>query len=1090
MATISAAQFIALLERAQSDSHGVDAGTVLGNGEDLSGLRIPTGPKDIVHLDNPNDGVLEVTDSVDLRGRKLTHPIFVYGVRFRGRVDLREMTIQGGVDLTACIFDEELYLDDTEIEGSLRLAQIGVMELSMNGVIVHGRLNLRACQATKISMFDASVDGFVDLRSVSCEVVRLKGAHIRSDLRIGCGPDSVGNACRLHSVDASGSRIDGRVSVDGCGYGQSRPTSRIGSMPATDPAGDMFRWPEEDKSLVGLRLDLSLAKVGGSVQVMAFYGQITHFDNARERGCPKIQAQTPIVWPILERLDLTGAVIEGDVALLGTLVTDGIDARGARIGGQFCLLPGIFTVEKKGACLCRQTEIRQGQHASMGAIDLRVARIDGEIIIEGVQLRGNLDLSSSTIGSYMRVSGFRFWDKSRLPIDIVVPTTIYGDVLLYLATLGNALEFLGAHITENLVLWSVVSSAYICLRPFANLPSRVDGHIDLHSARLLQFELIGATVKGRVRLDGCEMLYFYAPPGWLKMPADRKMGDPKSEGPAADWLTDDAIVLSEVGHLVMRNGNIAGDMALEYLQVTGREVDGRSGLVIEDSKIGGSLLFFGEPAILKAYLKKERYAERRVLCPVNFCNFSATVVGGIQLKRSVVGAAVDMSAIKVDGAIDFEDSSVGGDLRFAAVRRSGDSSEKQKAELAAEHLYKIMNPAVCDSLILRMVKCTNDVDLTGLVVVRNEFRECNTGYIDARYASVSGDLKCYNFDKSELDPPAFVRVERYFDVSYSQLAHLVVSGDMFTNLPKGDTKKGLLLERAKVGKFEVREAHEFDCDEGGSTLRKGSELYPNPLCLADAKIEAWEVHGREDRDNDPKCMYINLLANDEPFRRSTYRSLENSLRSGGDDHYADALYRAMYRRDWEVTQDKIKKIMVAVTCTNWQFTKLRLKLIRGAVWRRGFNFTLQYGTNPKMLIWVVVILFVINLPIYNTTANYEASLESLAVPRNRFELGKHVPLSGEGPREWGGFDTLQVALKNHVPIVPLQVRDEWQPRGDKPTTWSLEQGDCKKTEVNSVFTWCLPWSPEAHFNTMQLSNWICWPLLLTFYVRRLLRQKS
>jgi hypothetical protein len=1094
MAVITGNQFVALLERAQSgDTRHATASGLWGGDRQVQRLRIPTGPWDTVDLDNPADVELEVADSVDLRGRKLDRPVFVHGVRFRGRVDLRDVTIHGSVDLTACVFDEELRLDDSEIEGSLRLARISTARLSMNGIVVRGRLDLSGCQAgAAITLFDASVDGFVDLRSVASPAVQMKGAHVRSDLRLGCAPDAGSGSSQLELVDASGARIDGRVSVDGAGHGQPRPAAEVRTRPTAAQSEDDFLWPEAPAaSVVGLKLMLASAKVGGSLQVMAFYGQATHYDSVRERYAPTVTVSTPVVWSVLDRLDLSGAHIAGDVTLWGTLVTGGIDAAGLHVGGRLRLTAGeLYVTQTDGQSdwCCRQTVVRTWS-ATESAINMRASRIDGETSLLGVRVQGDLDLSSSTLGSFMGAGGYRLRTVSDPGHDVVVPTSIDGSLSLYLSTLKNAVELHGVQIAGSLSLWSIESRAYVRLEPYLNLPCRVNGDIDLHSARLRQFELKGANVRGRIRLDGCDMLRFSARPGLLRVPSERDTAFDAAE-PTSAWSAENAIVLTEVGHLLMRNGSIGGDLGLEYLALTGREVDGLRGLVIEDSQIGGNLLMFGETAILQAFRRPdESYAESRARCPIDYRNFSATVIGGISLKRSKVGAAVDMSGVKVDGAIDLEDSSFGGDLRFAAVRRSGVAGESPPAA-GTDLLSRVWNPAVCEAINLRMVKCINDVDLTGLVVVRTQGREAETGLIDGRYASVAGDLIC--FDEKRFGLPAFARVEGHLDLSYSQVAHLVVSGCMFGATPgvaASSAKRGLVLERASVGKLDVRQAHGFYDDSESSTAPRGSRAYPVPVCLTDVKVEVWQVEGTVDRDNDEERKYVNLLANDEPFRRSTYRSLENSLRNSGDDEHADALYRAMRRREWTEARRHAKRIAAGggKLASRWRH---HVEQWFGFTAHHAFRIFLQYGTSPKSLFAVVFFLFAISLPAYRTADNFEASLSFLAVPTDHFGPGEQAPRYNLGPlpSQWSWADALQVALKNHVPIVPLQVRDDWQPRDQGQTTWSLDQGRCSEPAQKTTATVCLPWAPEDVFNTLQLINWICWPILLTFYIRRLLRQ--
>jgi hypothetical protein len=1086
MAVISGIQFVTLLERTQSrDTSRDTAASAQCDDPELKRLRIPTGPWDTVDLDNPMDFDLEVADSVNLRGRKLDRPVFVYGVRFRGQVDLGDLTVQGSVDLTACVFDEELLLDDSEIQGSLRLARISSAYLSMIGIVVRGSLDLHGCQSDEaVRLLDATVDGFVDLRGMTSPAVNMKGAWVRSDLHIGCATDAGSNPSpsQLELVDASHARIEGRVTVDGAGHGQ---TLQSGIRPRSTAAQseDDFLWSAAaTKSVVGLRLILALTKVGGSLQMMAFYGQTTYYDSVREQHAPSVKASMPIVWSILERLDLSGADIAGDVTLWGTLVQGGIDAAGVHVGGRLRLIPGQILVgggNEKDYWCCRRTVVRSD-------IKMAASQIDGSVSVVGVSVRGELDFSSSNLGSFMWVSGYKLLTESDAGYDVVVPTEINGSLDLYLATLKSAVELQGVQIEGSLNLWSIESRAYVRLEPYHNRPCRVNDEIDLHSARLLEFELKGTRVGGYIRLDGCDMLRFSARPGVLRLPSRRDSVFHDAE-PTSKWTTEDAIVFSEAGHLLMRNGKIGGDLGLEYLQLTGREVAGRRGLVIEDSEIGGNLLMFGEAAILGVYRPlNEPYAKLRARCSIDFHDFSATVIGGISLKRTKVWAAVDMSGVKVDGTIELEDSCIGGDLRFEAVMRSGYADGLASGTAGVDPWSRDWNPAVCQKINLRMAKCTNDVDLTGVVVVRAKGREAETGLIDGRYAAVDGDLTCFDkkqfkLDEKEVKLPVYARLEGDLDLSYARLVHVVVSGCMFGSTQPDPSESGpkhrLELERATVGKLEVRAANGCDADAAF------------PICLTDVKVEVWQVNeGAAARDKAKENEYINLLANDEPFRRSTYRSLENFLRNSGDDEHADTLYRAMRRRDLKETRQHAWHQVIEDGARLRPLCFHHLKQLFGFMKDRAFHIFLKHGTSPMTLFGVVVALFLVSLPAYRIAENFEASLSFLAVPTDHFKVGELAPKYNQPPSRWEGADAIQFALKNHVPIVPLRVREDWQPRDEGPTTWSMDGGSCSKPAEKTVLTGCLPWAPEDVFNLLQLINWICWPILLTFYIRQLLRQ--
>ena len=507
--------------------------------------------------------------------------------------------------------------------------------------------------------------------------------------------------------------------------------------------------------------------------------------------------------------------------------------------------------------LARQTEVRPWREG-FSAVDLGGAQIDGNVYIEAVRFCANVELRNVTVGGSTAFTGFEWAGAEEHGFAFVAPTRIAGGLMLSLSKLKRPAYFGGVRVDDDLLMWGM-RTHFVRMEPFRSEPCTIGGSLDLHGARMRQFQMYGTQVVGRLRLSGCDIGEFAARPGRLTNP------EPK-QASVDGWQVNDSIVLSQVGQFLMRNAVIRGDLELEYLQVTGREVDGERGVVISNSTIDGSLVLFGEEAIVRTYLSPQRtYAEAKDQCKIDYREFSAAVIGGVRIKRSRIGAALNLSAVKVEGCIDLEDSHIG-HPDFSAVQRHTPCVSSPEVGPLSAH-----NRAVCMGLNLRMLQCDNDVDLSGLTVIIGEGIVGADGGIDGRFLTVEGDLECVsrtNLLPSGQKLAAFAQVEGDIDFSYAKLTHLEISGCSFEPCASAGHSVGgeLVLERARVGKLEVKEVPQSSRPSGHAT--RGQD-YP-PLRLIDVDVEVWDIEGSEPR-NAGAAKYVNLLANDRmpaegPFR--------------------------------------------------------------------------------------------------------------------------------------------------------------------------------------------------------------------------------
>lgn len=456
----------------------------------------------------------------------------------------------------------------------------------------------------------------------------------------------------------------------------------------------------------------------------------------------------------------------------------------------------------------------------------------------------------------------------------------------------------------------------------------------------------------------------------------------------------------------------------------------------------------------------------------------------------------------MDGVIDLEDSRFDGDLKWSTVlhsenvRPGGSIGDYNKAH---------QNEAVCGGANLRMVKCANDVDICGLSIDVVEERSSGalcSNRICAPYLEVNGTLLGYQQSEPTAGGRAYVahaQVGECLDLAYAKINHLTVASCMFPSVaPTGSHSCGtdvLTLERASVGKLEFRIDLQSAAGQSGTEplvrgnggVARNHADFPYPMNLADVVVDVWAIDQCAGEQR-----FSRLMENDQPFHRSTYRSLETFLRSTGDDKKAVALYKAMREREWREVESPLANLSGAPVT-------LGQKLTRGLLWPLGaakevaFRYLLRYGTNPLPLLTLVVLLGVLMFPAYRNVSNFEeVERTDLVASRsaNVADTG-HAKVVRTGATEsdgdgWGNPDALQMVLKHHIPMVPLEVRTGWRPRDTGMTAFG--QGKCATSGVDEPGGWCLDLAPEDVFNLVQLANWVFWPILLTYLIRRLLRQ--
>ena len=925
---------------------------------------------------NPTEEPIEVCGAVDLGGAEIDGSRVAYGVVFHGDVDLSNCTIKGTIDLTSCVFESELRFDDAEIAGSLRLAGISVLGQAPVGVhrsamlllrgvgaIVRGRLDLENARVLgDVALFDAEIHGFLDLRGLHADTVRLRGATVHGDVRLGCGPGGTSELSAVREVNGPDLEIFGRLMMQGMGS-----------------------WQAEKKEGVAVPyIAMPNARIHGTVIIAP------RFTDAGRRNCD-FQTSFPVdgwqhepfITSALGYCNLSGATVQGDLIVVCGQFHDVLNISDATVEGNVHI--GLLARSEDGKPVPPASRV--------SATGLNAARISigGFLALNGVRVTGDVDLNSMRCRGIVSIGAL---NTARTEID------------------GN-LELSGSRCESHVQIYSVV----------------VGGHVRLISAKTGTFAL-----------------------GLQKM--------------AIHGATGPAFVGCQVGCLEIYNTEISGTLNLSHLHVLGRPVAGVRGIVINNSRVAGDLRLWQVRDFTDdtdAWLHPD----------VRPWHKSAAIVGDLRINRCEISGDCVLALVKVSGAIDLADSVITGDLQIASTLTypvAGDDRAATREMQALDPSGSLLR-ATCSRLNLRMLRCGNDIDLTGLTVVagRAELESgSGVGSVSAPYLKVKGDLKMHHAASGH---EAYADIPGCIDLSDADAKRLTLSAHSFphANAPEHADEEcriaGVLLVRARIGVLELPH------------LPEDERQYPKPIDFEDVAVGVWQIGSgsRDSESDEQRAQRFNRLLQNAAFRRATYKSVEANLRDRGDEGTADRVYRAM--RDYE-------------SGTGGPFRKFIY---------RGWRTLLGYGTNAWPLVIVIIGLAAVSLPVYRNPTNFETSLSLLAAQPQSFRDDDLPPLHNASPPldKWGWADATVMLIHFHIPVVPLSVRTDWDAKDDKGVAYGGTL-KCANRSESTVVVLCpgprRPFfeirfmAPEDYTTLMEVLNWLLWPLLLSFLIRRVLRQ--
>lgn len=306
---------------------------------------------------------------------------------------------------------------------------------------------------------------------------------------------------------------------------------------------------------------------------------------------------------------------------------------------------------------------------------------------------------------------------------------------------------------------------------------------------------------------------------------------------------------------------------------------------------------------------------------------------------------------------------------------------------------------------------------------------------------------------------------------------------------------GVVLELASIEQLRVP-------PRGTSPECPHPNAFPVPLDLSGVTVRHWNFNEDVNAEGTGQVDdYLDFLDNDEKLHREVYRSIAASLRNVGRDRDAE---RILYLEETRARWERHHPGEMWPPYPRAGRRGASPPSFRARASSVGFHpfewldrWLLGYRRNPITLLAVMAALFLFStFFVSSRPANFELSPTARLVleaqrPGMGDAAGLEAHLSGQrlGPIHWGPAQALWMSARYHIPIIPMVAEDEYVATNDDRLDFGLPW---ERTRWNSAGyhpgeVW---FTAEDWFAIMSLLNWIMWPLLLTFALRRALRAED
>ncbi|MGC3986893.1 MAG: hypothetical protein QM777_20325 [Pseudorhodoferax sp.] len=1050
------------LRHGQTTASGsIDGSAFCALMEDAHHRRLPRGEDtDPRVVERDRAEVLTVADAVSMRGRRgLRGSRIAIGVHFRGRVDLREIAIEGTLTFAHCTFDEPLLLDGAQIAGSLVLKGSALLGgASLRGARVRGTLDLSSAvyahdddprKSVGLSLEAATIEGDVDLRGMGQyaaglqgDGLRLDGSRVHGSLRLGCGAGGHREPMLLPGITGRGLRVKGSLHLWGA--------CSVERLPLTE-------------------LDFTGAHVGGDIEIRPHEPRVQALPFDRDRfDAPELDGQhSP---PRIARLDLSQARIAGSVLGCGFQVAGILDLDYAHIAGQVDL-QSCFTRQRPGQ-ESRGTPPVLEWRVQLQSLRLRAVRVAGMVCLQGVEIRGDsghqpdLYLAEAEVQGLIHVGPADILGLDAQALSHIVRnrpsvlrTCVHGKVDLSGLRCSSHIRFRGVYIREYLILLNTRTGS-LCLDP-ALIECHEDGKDqgwELVPPQVGGVFVVGSTIEGWLRMAVLQVH------GW---PLPREMRGVYIH----NTTVEDNVHLWRVG--------FDRDAAFHDLGSEARPV----------------------AAHLHDNLQTWRYA--------------TAVHGDLVLRHCTLHGDCILSLSKADGRIDIGESWVHGALMLASLlsHREADEGNKDRMKaLAAAHDDRDwLQRTWCRHLSLAALKCEGDVQLDGVHIVSAQEDE---DALDARHLRVRGELGWAD------DAHSALKVERgRLRLEDTELNRFKLSSRCLP-APLAEPVK---LYRAKIrtlqlqwypggpadkwqdtGRLDLRGAEvaewELRCgasvNQAGDFARLIGRKAPRPVWIA---LEHYLRRGGHDREADD--LYVSMRRHVGTEGASTEQIL---FQLGTGLAFALAALLVLWLSSWLSVWMSGAGLAAAVGL-------LAAAVVAAAFWPQSLPWVMdrihdratRFGTTARPILWAWGSLLILSMPVYLAQDNFELSNTARGA-RKVQATAQDAAASGQGAPymdlveragSWSLGHAFGIGLRYHVPVIGLRTVEDWDPRTD-PQAGRFELHACfgfaadKLPALHCTRQWSIPGiSAHAYAMYVQAVNWVLWPLLLTFIALNLWRRR-
>jgi hypothetical protein len=283
----------------------------------------------------------------------------------------------------------------------------------------------------------------------------------------------------------------------------------------------------------------------------------------------------------------------------------------------------------------------------------------------------------------------------------------------------------------------------------------------------------------------------------------------------------------------------------------------------------------------------------------------------------------------------------------------------------------------------------------------------------------------------------------------------VISGDSFQ---ENKRERGISFERGTFRRFQV--------------------LFPFPACHdpSDISVERWEI---------PDRYLLSFLEGSRPLRRSTYLGVEQVLRNDGNDELADEVFRALRWRvldeaTFETRAERNSKRAKAEADDGesmWGEFQRRVSFNIRNVASRFLGVAIGWGTQSFKPLILGALLMPMSVWVFSAPQNIIPTTALLEVTPGL----DHEATPTDYGFDWGIREGFWVAVRYHIPVVPVFARDRFEP-SIRETHLVLPGGD-RQITIRRM-------APEDYAFMIYLLHWVIWPLFLIGITTKVIRERA